>query len=663
MSNPAWTPPAPEFITPPQPGDAVTHGEGSQTEHDGTDSDRDTDVLTHSVAHGRPRKQGGSGLRLPREARVGVAVTLSFALLVTLLLLNRGTKGKTPPVTEIHGGGDPKAPADSKSDPKAVADAKAEKPSEPATKQSDSAGKPSGEGSQTTDKSPSGAVVAESGQGDQGQTAGGAPPPAVSLPAAKEATAAQVPAPASNDPKANEGVPAPAPAPVSEATAGTEGPNSPSANSGGAQPVPAPVVAATGTDVSQPASASPVVAPLAPVAAETAVEPNTIVPATVPAALPAPPQTAQPGGGEAVPAPAGSAAAPVVTSAPGDTGGAPLTPPASSAADTPAAPSNVGAPPATKVAAPASSPPISPPSEMPNVAAETSPIVTAPTAAASPEPVTQTQSSSPATTPAAEPAAATAGSGQVGWVKLRNTRFRNEQDDRSATLTTRAESGAGKPDETAALESADKIEPIPHVVQKDENFWTISRLYYRSGRYYKALWAANRDKVPDIKKLIVGTTIRIPPHEELDPSLIDPPTPQRVERSSASTVPLRRTSRPVLNSMMPDRSPVKRVVPEEKPPLPASDSFEEGLPRTRPIEDVAEEDSAEDEPERPRRPRYQVRSRYETLRSIAKATLGDAHREDEILRLNRKVVPDPYHLTPGQYLELPADARTGGLNR
>ena len=35
-----------------------------------------------------------------------------------------------------------------------------------------------------------------------------------------------------------------------------------------------------------------------------------------------------------------------------------------------------------------------------------------------------------------------------------------------------------------------------HKVEKNENFWTISRLYYNSGRYYKALWKANDDKVP-----------------------------------------------------------------------------------------------------------------------------------------------------------------------
>ena len=56
-----------------------------------------------------------------------------------------------------------------------------------------------------------------------------------------------------------------------------------------------------------------------------------------------------------------------------------------------------------------------------------------------------------------------------------------------------------------------------------ENFWTISKLYYHSGRFYRALHAANRKQVPDIRQLYVGTVLRIPPPEALDRSLIDPP--------------------------------------------------------------------------------------------------------------------------------------------
>jgi nucleoid-associated protein YgaU len=55
-------------------------------------------------------------------------------------------------------------------------------------------------------------------------------------------------------------------------------------------------------------------------------------------------------------------------------------------------------------------------------------------------------------------------------------------------------------------------------------------------------------------------------------------------------------------------------------------------------------------------PKYQVRPR-ETLRSIARDTLGDSHRDEEILEMNRDAIPDPKHLTAGQILILPDDAR------
>ena len=59
----------------------------------------------------------------------------------------------------------------------------------------------------------------------------------------------------------------------------------------------------------------------------------------------------------------------------------------------------------------------------------------------------------------------------------------------------------------------------------------------------------------------------------------------------------------------------------------------------------------------PGRPVYRVRA-GDTLRSIARDTLGSARRADEILDLNRGLVDDPKQLVVGQVLELPEDART-----
>lgn len=63
--------------------------------------------------------------------------------------------------------------------------------------------------------------------------------------------------------------------------------------------------------------------------------------------------------------------------------------------------------------------------------------------------------------------------------------------------------------------------PYTHTVRDGENFWTISLLYYRSGRYCKALWAANKNAVSVIDRLAVGDKIIIPRVNQLDPALFE----------------------------------------------------------------------------------------------------------------------------------------------
>jgi len=65
--------------------------------------------------------------------------------------------------------------------------------------------------------------------------------------------------------------------------------------------------------------------------------------------------------------------------------------------------------------------------------------------------------------------------------------------------------------------------PYLHTVRSGENFWTLSLLYYRSGRYCKALWAANQKVVPTFDRLKVGDKILIPRVNQLDPALIEEP--------------------------------------------------------------------------------------------------------------------------------------------
>lgn len=196
----------------------------------------------------------------------------------------------------------------------------------------------------------------------------------------------------------------------------------------------------------------------------------------------------------------------------------------------------------------------------------------------------------------------------------------------------------------------EQVEPVPHVVESGENFWTISRIYYSSGRYYKALWKANSKLVPSPEKLAVGMTIRIPPPEALDRSLILPAqVNQRSDEGPGN--PVRRTSAPKSVSSRTDGT-VRR-----------SSEIDLALPVANPVKNrVARgseepESSAEDpEADRPIRLLHKVR-RNETLRTIARDTLGSSRRYREILDLNRTTIADPNNLVPGQLIELPEDAK------
>ncbi len=85
--------------------------------------------------------------------------------------------------------------------------------------------------------------------------------------------------------------------------------------------------------------------------------------------------------------------------------------------------------------------------------------------------------------------------------------------------------------------------PYTHTVRSGENFWTIALLYYRSSRYGKALWAANKDAVPAFDRLTVGDKIIIPPGNQLDPALIEqgpapaPPSPELVPGDKPAILP------------------------------------------------------------------------------------------------------------------------------
>jgi nucleoid-associated protein YgaU len=265
---------------------------------------------------------------------------------------------------------------------------------------------------------------------------------------------------------------------------------------------------------------------------------------------------------------------------------------------------------------------------------------------------------------------------------------------------SRLAAGAGGAAAAASKSTTGRVDAVPHVVERNENFWTISRLYYSSGRYYRALWKANIDTHPNIRKIKINDVIVIPPVEDLDPAYIDPPrgrapadltgasrpsdaqasgrsrdvaadlaessvsssvaareepfsTPS-TNRSTVAGVPVRRSSRtdPDLDLPAPDVVSRKSRAPDRtgrRVDRPIGDDTTSEEPATR--------TAARPSPGATKRPAYKVRQ-FDSLRSIARDMLGDSHRASEILDLNRSSIDDPSHLIVGQMIELPDDART-----
>jgi nucleoid-associated protein YgaU len=228
------------------------------------------------------------------------------------------------------------------------------------------------------------------------------------------------------------------------------------------------------------------------------------------------------------------------------------------------------------------------------------------------------------------------------------------------------DTGTGSVAETPATAGAlsSRVESVPHVVERDENFWTISRLYYNSGRYYRALWKANADKYPEIGELHVGDVIVVPPMEDLDRAYFvtartDPASPPARANTRRGQTEDKDDATSAIESPLPS-SVVRSVSRRER----STGRNDKGVTES-------DQDTAEPEVQTPPRADrgtgksgpatrlvYKVRT-HDTLRSIARDTLGDANRSTEILELNRELIDDPGHLPEGKVLTLPDDARTG----
>ncbi|MFM7592994.1 MAG: LysM peptidoglycan-binding domain-containing protein, partial [Isosphaeraceae bacterium] len=204
------------------------------------------------------------------------------------------------------------------------------------------------------------------------------------------------------------------------------------------------------------------------------------------------------------------------------------------------------------------------------------------------------------------------------------------------------------------INSAD-IAPIKHVVQSGENFWTISRDYYGSGRYFKALWSANRQQVVKIDQLHVGDTIRIPAMESLDKSLVESPNVAGKRQMPADDQPeavaRSRDNRAVRTANEIESTPTEATAaPKRKSVTPQAQPQRPGEIISEPVGETAARASATGG----RRHRVQ---QGETLRTIARDFLGDARRSSEIIALNSDFLEDSRSpLRPGQVLRMPADS-------
>ena len=92
----------------------------------------------------------------------------------------------------------------------------------------------------------------------------------------------------------------------------------------------------------------------------------------------------------------------------------------------------------------------------------------------------------------------------------------------SSAGEARAGAGAAGKSEPRPASHFERVEATEHIVERGENYWTISRQYWGSGRYYRALWKANEAKHPDIEVLHIGDVIIVPAVEDLDPDYILP---------------------------------------------------------------------------------------------------------------------------------------------
>ncbi len=169
----------------------------------------------------------------------------------------------------------------------------------------------------------------------------------------------------------------------------------------------------------------------------------------------------------------------------------------------------------------------------------------------------------------------------------------------------------------AGAVQADATGPSKHVVAKGDTFEGLARKYYGDGRYSRALWWANRDRVAWPDALVEGKSLVVPGLGELEPRMV-------------LAGPIRAVL-PDLEPAGPRRDPnVERASHSETEPAPGSpDSGGVAVHVVRPDD---------------------------TLRIIAREKCGDERKALEIMSLNRDALSKEGRPRVGQCLILPPPA-------
>ena len=146
-----------------------------------------------------------------------------------------------------------------------------------------------------------------------------------------------------------------------------------------------------------------------------------------------------------------------------------------------------------------------------------------------------------------------------------------------------------------------------HVVQTNDNYWSISKQQYGTARYFAALERYNRGRIPDPKRMRPGMKVLVPARETLEaryPDLF--PKPRTAGRSGGGTA--------IAAGLTP------------------------GFFHSRTGE-----------------PMYRIGTE-DTLTGIAKQHMGRASRWVQVYEMNRQRLKNPNDLKIGMVLRLPSDA-------